>query len=369
MVGLRKLAAIRGLVTHGLRSRVWPLLLGTHEQSHDQDRYEALLSTPHKDTHVVEVDMERSLWAWTEGWTDDARAERRAALKRVLDATVAGNSEDIFYYQGLHDVAAVLLFVAGEAAAYRMLSRLAACHLRDCTRPTLQAAVEVLGMLYPILQAADPGLHSFLMSLDEPALQVPYFALSWHMTWFSHDVASLEQCARLFDLFIASHPLMPLYVAAVALRHNSPAIKASGAAGGEFVYAHLKNLTLLGPGQLTADELAQQAAALYQASPPTALAKEWGRTLAHSTTLDAYIVDGRWQVPEQPTRARKGRVALRVSERFRKRPLLSRAAGTRPGMMAAAAAVLVTGLASAAVMGTAVVLFQLQSLQAGSRGL
>ena len=38
------------------------------------------------------------------------------------------------------------------------------------------------------------------------------------MTWFAHDVPSLAQIARLFDLFLSSHPLMPLYVAAVAIK-------------------------------------------------------------------------------------------------------------------------------------------------------
>ena len=89
------------------------------------------------------------------------------------------------------------------------------------------------------------------MALQEPALEVPYFALrcahrgrraapqaerpvasffgcactdpalplngtapewmvlppcSWYMTWFAHDVPSLPQIARLFDLFLSSHP-------------------------------------------------------------------------------------------------------------------------------------------------------------------
>ena len=32
------------------------------------------------------------------------------------------------------------------------------------------------------------------------------------ITWFSHGFDNLDSIARLFDLFIASHPLMPLYV-------------------------------------------------------------------------------------------------------------------------------------------------------------
>lgn len=38
------------------------------------------------------------------------------------------------------------------------------------------------------------------------------------MTWFAHDVRSQAQVARLFDLFFSSHPLMPLYLAAVAIK-------------------------------------------------------------------------------------------------------------------------------------------------------
>ena len=41
---------------------------------------------------------------------------------------------------------------------------------------------------------------------------------SWYLTWFAHDVPALGQAARLFDLFLSSHPLMPLYVAAVAIK-------------------------------------------------------------------------------------------------------------------------------------------------------
>lgn len=41
---------------------------------------------------------------------------------------------EVRYYQGMHDVAAVLLFELGERPAYALLHRLARCQLRDCTR-------------------------------------------------------------------------------------------------------------------------------------------------------------------------------------------------------------------------------------------
>ncbi len=47
------------------------------------------------------------------------------------------------------------------------------------------------------------------------------WGMSWFLTWLSHTTPGLEESARLFDLFTASHPLMPLYVGAVAVQARS----------------------------------------------------------------------------------------------------------------------------------------------------
>jgi hypothetical protein len=44
-----------------------------------------------------------------------------------------------------------------------------------------------------------------------------HFAVSWLLTWFAHSLNKLEDVARLFDLFLASDPLMPLYVGGAAV--------------------------------------------------------------------------------------------------------------------------------------------------------
>ena len=61
---------------------------------------------------------------------------------------------------------------------------------------------------------ADAELAAHITAADV----LPYFALSWYITWFAHDVKSLPAAARLFDLFLSSHPLMPLYVGVVAMK-------------------------------------------------------------------------------------------------------------------------------------------------------
>jgi hypothetical protein len=42
---------------------------------------------------------------------------------------------------------------------------------------------------------------------------MPYYALSWILTWFSHDFEDYQKVVRLFDLFISSQALMPVFTA------------------------------------------------------------------------------------------------------------------------------------------------------------
>ena len=65
----------------------------------------------------------------------------------------------------------------------------------------------------------DADLHAFIEASGAP----PHFALSWRLTWFAHEIKDLDQCARVFDIFIASHPVMPLYIGVaslIAARHR-----------------------------------------------------------------------------------------------------------------------------------------------------
>lgn len=41
------------------------------------------------------------------------------------------------------------------------------------------------------------------------------FALSWLITWFGHVLSDMRHVVRLYDFFLACHPLMPIYFAAV----------------------------------------------------------------------------------------------------------------------------------------------------------
>lgn len=42
---------------------------------------------------------------------------------------------------------------------------------------------------------------------------MPYYALSWILTWFSHDFEDYQKVVRLFDVFVSSQALMPVFTA------------------------------------------------------------------------------------------------------------------------------------------------------------
>lgn len=48
--------------------------------------------------------------------------------------------------------------------------------------------LQMMQFLYPLLKTIDPELAAHLQASDLP----PYFALSWIITWFSHDVKDLQ---------------------------------------------------------------------------------------------------------------------------------------------------------------------------------
>lgn len=332
---------MRGLASNSLRARAWPLLLGARSDADDLPALASLAAAPHRDASVVDCDVERSLWAFTDGWAEERRGQARASLRRVINGAVAAGAADrVHYYQGLHDVASVLLLVTGEVAAFRLLRRLAACQLRDCTRASLDAALETLDLLPAALAAADPPLARHIAASGVP----PHYALPWVLTWFARGAKSLADAARLFDLFAASHPLVPVYLAAVAMSTHRNAILAVPADDAAEMHGALSKLDILNaPASPGVDALAASALALYRKLPPgPLLARARARGAARASTAAlATLVGGSWVVDDEVDDAEWAKAA-RVG---RRRP------GGGAGLAAVAAAGAVALLAAFAQSG------------------
>ena len=72
----------------------------------------------------------------------------------------------------------------GEPLAFAALCKLSTNRLRDCTQSTLVPVAELLKLQVPVLRKLDPPLARHLEKMDIPC----FFAISWFITWFSHDV-------------------------------------------------------------------------------------------------------------------------------------------------------------------------------------
>jgi len=123
-----------------------------------------------------------------------------------------------------------------------------------------------------------------------------FFSLSWVITWFAHDIKDIKVLGRMFDAFIVSHVLLPLYVA-VALISN-PVVKKgivdifeSGTDPTE-IYSFLKKAPLLithcDESMMSADSLISAALDIMEIHPPYELL----RTQEASQISDTSIV---WQ--------------------------------------------------------------------------
>ena len=179
-------------------------------------------------------------------------------LVQSYDFTPNENEEEdddrLRYYQGYHDVSCIFLNVLGGASiaagapgniSTEMASRLrgssrsvdqaalaasamgldlpssvllqiSRSHFRDAMKSDFQSLSAALRLIMmPLIAALDREVHAKLWEVD----MEPFFAISWIITWFSHDVRDTDVVKRLFDCFLVSHPLMPVYMSVAMLLH------------------------------------------------------------------------------------------------------------------------------------------------------
>lgn len=114
-----------------------------------------------------------------------------------------------FLLQGFHDICTCFLLVLGKKAAIPAAENVALFFIRDAMLDSFDPISKQLRLMSSLIEYEDPELTLFL----EKANIMPYYALSWVLTWFSHDFEAYEKVIRLFDLFISSQAIMPVYIA------------------------------------------------------------------------------------------------------------------------------------------------------------
>ncbi|KAF2070165.1 hypothetical protein CYY_008522 [Polysphondylium violaceum] len=274
--GLRRCSISNfGFVNNGLRRRVWPILLNI-DTEHIINHNSKIID--HKDTDQVLKDVERSMWRFTKG-ESQLRNQKKPELMRIVNAVLSIHPS-LYYFQGYHEIASVLLLITDESLAFAMLERLSLNHFNDCMLPNFSEVLKVLNLLFPLISLMDQNVYNFLLKSNVQ----PLFSISWILTWFSHNVEELDHAARLYDFFLSSHPLACLYFSAALIEHlKTPLLRLECAY--DTVHGFFSSNL---PQDLPLDKIIQQTQYLLDKFPPTKLQMKTNQYLTKSSPMNMY---------------------------------------------------------------------------------
>ena len=153
-----------------------------------------------------------SLWNYiqNESWSEDYRNQRRIELTNIILAILI-NYDHLNYFQGFHDVVAVFLQVfVNDKLAYALTEHVCLNYFTECMLPDFKIVALSIEQLTNLIKVGDRELYEHLWCAGVQ----PFFAFSWIITWFSHDLKDLDSVSRVFDVMLSSPPCFSLYLAA-----------------------------------------------------------------------------------------------------------------------------------------------------------
>jgi len=288
---LRQLARSEdGLMFDWLRRQAWPILM--HTQDIDIDREEGSEQNL-RDPVQISKDVERSLYYFSQDLSPCLKHRRRRELHEMIIEILSHNPQ-LHYYQGFHDVCTIFLLVLGKRRAIPAVENVALHFLRDGMLDSIDPVSRQLPLVTTLLRSENPRLYEFLMSANI----MPFYTLSWVLTWFSHDLTDFDKVMRLFDLFMSSTPLMPVYVAcAIVLSHSQDLLHQ------EIEMVHMCLVNLPQDTDMDIDVIVAMALDLEKKYPPLELQKRSGITLDRCSPVNTYETEWRrLSADEQPNR-------------------------------------------------------------------
>jgi len=262
---LRQLCITRfGLVSTELRQKVWPIIFGID--------VEKLPAKPNRKEvrenqwyNQVKLDVDRSASRIPSNLSAEQKDNMQEQLTDLILHILCKNP-DLHYYQGYHDITITILQVCGLRLAMPVAEKLTTEYLKDFMQQTMDSTRIVLDMIFPLINELDPELLCFLKDSEVGS----YFALSWLLTWYGHVIKDLKRTCRVYDFFIASHPAMPIYLAAEIILHRREEILSTEC---DMPSVH-HLLTSLASKQLPDDELIENAVLVFIEKPPSNIAIE-----------------------------------------------------------------------------------------------
>ncbi|XP_013922597.1 PREDICTED: TBC1 domain family member 20 [Thamnophis sirtalis] len=273
---LRRMAISEGgLLLDEIRCKVWPRLLNVNTDDLLPPPGEAL---PVGFEYKQVVLLHSGLVEFLPYMPDEQREGLQEELIDCILQVLQRNTQ-LHYYQGYHDIVVTFLLVVGERLSATLVEKLSTHHLRDFMDPTMENTRHILNYLMPIIDQVNPDLHDFMQRAEVGTI----FALSWLITWFGHVLSDFKHVVRLYDFFLACHPLMPIYFAAVIVLHRAPEVLAC-----DCDMASVHHLLSQIPQDLPYEMLISRAGDLFVQFPPSKLAQEAAQQQAERTAVSTF---------------------------------------------------------------------------------
>eukprot|EP01080_Neovahlkampfia_damariscottae_P006523 gene6523-10531_t len=245
-----------GLYTNEIRKKVWSLLLDVSIDTNSNKN----ITKKHNFSDQIDKDVDRSMWKFIRNDSPEEAEFKRNQLRNIMNNVMIDN-EDLYYFQGFHDICTIFLFVCGEDVALACIKKLTILHLKDSMlKPEFDPIIQKMERIFELIYQIDPELGEHIQKSQN---HTSHFAFSWILTWFSHVIEDFEVICRLFDFFLSCDIWMPIYLATSIILSRRKEILSRECEFSE-VYQVLTKL----PPNLDIEEHIKNSIELYDEYPP-----------------------------------------------------------------------------------------------------
>lgn len=246
---LKKMALGKyGFVNKRFRRKAWPILIANRDkyinepkqknsskksrrkskredfQTEELNKNEFNLITQeqikdNKYFNQVTLDVVRTLKRFPSEISENLRFKLQNELIDLI-CRILVKHKNLHYYQGYHDIGLTFLLVTGVEESLPLLESLTLSHLTCFMEPNMESTLKLLFNILPLVDIINPEMAAHIQKAELGVI----FCLSWLITWYSHVMDNLQIILRLYDFFIVSDPLMPVYLGAIIVSERAEEI-------------------------------------------------------------------------------------------------------------------------------------------------
>lgn len=238
---LKKMAIGKyGFVNKRFRRKAWPIMVANfsnglkkskkkkrvnqlpEEGTDDRFSFENITQDQIKSNkyfHQVTLDVVRTLKRFPPEISENLRFKLQNELIDLI-CRILVKHKHLHYYQGYHDICLTFLLVTGVEESLPLLETLTLSHLTCFMEPNMEGTLKLLFNILPLVDMINPKMAEHIQKAELGVI----FCLSWLITWYSHVMDNLQIILRLYDLFMVSDPLMPVYLGAIIVSERAEEI-------------------------------------------------------------------------------------------------------------------------------------------------